>query len=355
MPRHTYTPEEYANMHLIYGLCNCNANEAAREYRRRYPDLRHPDYRVFTRVHIAFSEGRMPGTGVGGASEGRPRRHRDDEVLEAVRANPELSIRELSRGTGVDTRTVGRILHRHELHPYHYQRVQTLMTRDYEPRVQFCRVMLRKIREDSAFFDKILWSDESSCKRNGYVNMHNLHSWQATNPRNIRQDRAQVQFKVNLWTGILNGQIVGPVELSETLTGPNYLNFLQNTLPELLQSLNVPENYWLQNDGCPAHYARIVRNYLNDEYNERWIGRLGPILWPPRSPDLNPLDFFYWGCLKEKVYKKEIASLEQLKALIFEAADEIKRSGFIRRLKRSFIRRCRACIAAGGRHFEHFL
>ncbi|KZC14193.1 hypothetical protein WN55_06624, partial [Dufourea novaeangliae] len=30
----------------------------------------------------------------------------------------------------------------------------------------------------------------------------------------------------------------------------------------------------------------------------------GPMLWPARSPDLTPLDFFVWGTLKDKVYKE---------------------------------------------------
>jgi hypothetical protein len=25
-------------------------------------------------------------------------------------------------------------------------------------------------------------------------------------------------------------------------------------------------------------------------------------IWPARSPDLNPRDFFFWCCLKDKVY-----------------------------------------------------
>lgn len=70
-----YTPREYANMHFIYGECRGVGREAARLYRERYPDRRHPDHRVFGRVHNAYSEGRIPGTGVGGASEGRPQVH----------------------------------------------------------------------------------------------------------------------------------------------------------------------------------------------------------------------------------------------------------------------------------------
>lgn len=306
MPQ-VYSHVEYANMHLLYGEFRCNANAAARAYQERYSNVRHPDYRVFIRVHNAFSEGRMPGAGVGGNAEGRPRRHHDDEVLDLVTADPGTSVREISRVTDIEPRSVHRILKRHQLHPYHYQRVQTLLDRDRAPRIAFCRTMLRKIREDPQFFNKILWSDESTCRRNGYLNLHNLHSWQLANPRLVRQDRAQQQFKVNLWTGILNGQVIGPIELPETLRAQSYLELLEDQLPYLMEQLeDIPENYWFQNDGCPAHYARVVRDYLNEAFPDRWIGRLGPILWPPRSPDLNPLDFFYWGCLKEKVYKVEI-------------------------------------------------
>ncbi|KAJ4436866.1 hypothetical protein ANN_16998 [Periplaneta americana] len=34
-------------------------------------------------------------------------------------------------------------------------------------------------------------------------------------------------------------------------------------------------------------------------YPSRWIDRGGPIAGPPRSPDLNPLDFYLWDHLKE--------------------------------------------------------
>ncbi|GBP12801.1 hypothetical protein EVAR_6125_1 [Eumeta japonica] len=353
-----YSAVEYANMHLIYGECRGNASQAAAVYRERYPNLnRYPDYRVFIRLHAALREGRFPGTGVGGASEGRPQRVNPDEKLRLVAADSSISIREISRHTGISTRTVNRILKRERLHPFHLQHVQTLLPRDYAQRVTFCQNMLRRIREDPTFFNKIMWSDESTCRRDGFFNMHNTHSWQLQNPRLIRQDRSQHQFKINFWCGILNGQIIGPFELEETLNAERYLRFLQNDLPVLLENISpeLIQTMWLQNDGCPAHYALRVREHLHNVYPGRWIGRLGPILWPPRSPDLNPLDFFYWGCLKEKVYKTDVTSIEQLRTRIEIAAQEINEAGFARRLKRSFIRRCRACIAAGGAHFEHLL
>lgn len=101
---------------------------------------------------------------------------------------------------------------------------ESLLPRDYTLRVAFCQLMLRKIREDPEFFNKILWSDESSCKKDGYSNMHNLHSWQLTNPRFKTEDRSQYKFKINLWTGILNGQVIGPFELPAILTAAGYLS-----------------------------------------------------------------------------------------------------------------------------------
>ncbi|XP_045448380.1 uncharacterized protein LOC123656764 [Melitaea cinxia] len=206
--------------------------------------------------------------------------------------------------------------------------------------------MLQKYREDPQFLNKILWSDESTLKRDGYMNLHNLHEWHLENPHLMREDRSQYRFKINMWTGILNGKIIGPFELPENLTGEVYLDFIENHLPNLLEdvSLDIYRSIWFQQDGCPAHYTR-----------GRWIGRSGPISWPARSPDLNPVDFFYWGTLKEKVYSKPRQSLNELREKIAAAVEEINSKRYARLVNRSFLRRCRACISAEGKQFEHLL
>lgn len=64
---------------------------------------------------------------------------------------------------------------------------------------------------------------------------------------------------------------------------------------------DIPDSaLWFQQDGAPPHYSVAVRNYLNNTFPERWIGRRGTIEWPPRSPDLTPLDFFYGATLRVK-------------------------------------------------------
>jgi hypothetical protein len=44
-----------------------------------------------------------------------------------------------------------------------------------------------------------------------------------------------------------------------------------------------------------------VRNFLDEQLPNRWTGRRGPVEWPPRPPDLTPVDFFFWGVVKDKV------------------------------------------------------
>ena len=59
-----------------------------------------------------------------------------------------------------------------------------------------------------------------------------------------------------------------------------------------------------QLDGAPPHCGLRVRKALDDAFPNRWIGRDGPTFWPARSPDITPLDFFLFGYVKTKVFKR---------------------------------------------------
>ena len=48
-------------------------------------------------------------------------------------------------------------------------------------------------------------------------------------------------------------------------------------------------------DAAPRHFSCFVTDVFNERFPDAWIGRGGPIPWPPRSPDLSPLDFCLWG------------------------------------------------------------
>jgi hypothetical protein len=64
---------------------------------------------------------------------------------------------------------------------------------------------------------------------------------------------------------------------------------------------------------------------LNQNYEGKWIGRGGLVAWPAHPPNLNPLDFFLWDCMKLRVYHSgKPEARHQLVWVINEAAVGIR-------------------------------
>ena len=83
---------------------------------------------------------------------------------------------------------------------------------------------------------------------------------------------------------------------------------------------------YFQHDRAPPHYTRHVREYLNESFLNRWLGRGGPVACSPWSPDLTPLDYHI------RNHSDYTASATQ-----------------------SLLMRAENCIATGGEHFEQLL
>ena len=151
------------------------------------------------------------------------------------------------------------------------------------------------------------------------------------------------------------------------LTGQIYADFIRNDLPDLLEDLplDLHQNLWFQQDGCPAHWARQAREAVAEKFRDRWIGRLGPqeenglgpngpIPWPARCPDFSPLDFFLWGSVKDDVFKTRPEDPEELRERIRNSLNRI-RPETLRKLNDECLARYQACILQNGGHFEHLL
>ena len=110
---------------------------------------------------------------------------------------------------------------------------------------------------------------------------------------------------------------IEPFFFEGTLNGERYLNLLQNHVIPFLKNKRCLSSTIFQQDGAPPHIENNVKKYLNDKFpGGRVISRHFPFTWPPRSPDLNPMDYFFWGYLKYKVYQHKISTLENLREII---------------------------------------
>lgn len=273
-----------------------------------------------------------------------------------------ISTRTLSNHPSVNKSktTVWRVLKRNSFNPFHFQLCQTLEDGDFHRRKEFCQFILRRVRGNRDFIHQILFTDEATFHRDGFFNRKNNILWHRENPHATVSKNSQKRFSVNVWAGIKDKFIIGPYILPQTLTGNGYYHFLTEILPDLLEDIPLSQiqGIWYQHDGCPAHTTRDVRGYLDEEYPRRWIGRLGPIAWPPRSPDLTPLDFYFWGHLKSLVYDKRapVNSKEELIQRIESAAEEIRQNPeMIRSAVDSVAKRARMCILKNGNIFENDL
>ena len=112
-----------------------------------------------------------------------------------------------------------------------------------------------------------------------------------------------------------------------TVNGENYLEILCEVVVPQLQTKPNFDELFFQQDGTSPHYALRVRDYLNKVFTQRWFGRTGSIEWPPCSPDPTPMDFFFWGVVKNKEYvknkEKNPKTVNELKDCIYDAFREI--------------------------------
>ena len=102
----------------------------------------------------------------------------------------------------------------------------------------------------------------------------------------------------------------------------------------------------------------VTRDFLNQSLPNKWIGRASDedaalIHWPPRSPDLTPLDFYLWGFIKTNVYTYPMPKdLIQLRQRIKSVIEEIT-PATLKKVWGNLERRLVNTNKRKGKHFEH--
>jgi hypothetical protein len=104
------------------------------------------------------------------------------------------------------------------------------------------------------------------------------------------------------------------------------------------------ESIFFMQDGASVHSASDVRNWLDENFPGRWIGRRGAIEWPT--------DYFLWGYIKDIVYKSKPRTISNLKQSIISAFSPLD-SDLCKKVCESVPERLQRCIDANGHQFEH--
>ena len=256
--------------------------------------------RLVTRFKATGSVNDSPGKGRKSLRE-----EREEEVEKTVaeitsgREIPCCSTREISEATGFSQSNVWTVLRKQlRWYPYRTRVHQEITDGDKVHRLEFANWLLTN--ED--LIQRILWSDEANFTLDGSINRHNCVIW-SPSPVNVLVSKGLHPEKVTVWCGISSTFVLQPYFFDSTVTGNNYLGMLEQHMLPQLDEKGIKNSTIFQQDGAPPHFHGDVTQFLKAHFpNDRVIGRGHSIRWPARSPDLSPLDFWFWGTLKGRVF-----------------------------------------------------
>ena len=188
------------------------------------------------------------------------------------------------------------------------------------------------------------------------MNTQNVRIWGSERPSDANQEFDRNAPKLNVFCAMNGFQIIGPYFFpNDTVNANDYCDMLNTWfLPKLRNKTTAV----FQQDGAPPHWSLATRALLNTTFPGRWIGRAGAtdqnmLDWPPRSPDITPLDFFLWGYVKDDVFTLPFPeTVEQMKVKIQDAIKKISRA-LLEKVHESFRRKLKLVIEKKGSHIEN--
>jgi len=297
---------------------------------------------------------------------GRPRSVRTANVVDEVEdlvlsqenaPGSHSTQRQTARQVGISVTSVNRIVNKDlRLKCHKKRRAHELSDANKKARLNCCRKLLRKY--PVAMTNFIWFTDE---KLFTVASPSNTQNDRVYAPEGVRKKSIEPQrllrcrptfsqsLMVSVGVSALGRTDLHFIDRGVKINGQHYRDVLlkQNLLPDIRQH---SDYFTFQQDGAPAHRARETVELLRHETPDF----IPPSLWPPNSPDLNPVDYKIWGLLQQRVYVKKVQNVEELRQRILDEWQRLDQR-IIDSAVKQWRKRLRACVTAKGGHFEHTL
>ena len=275
-----------------------------------------------------------------------------DIVRKKVSRNPRRSIRKMAKDLQKSRGTIRRIVKEDlGMKPFKMLRRHLISQGSKAKRLERTKKMLQAMRSAG---DKVfIWSDEKIFTVEPQVNTQNdrvLATSSASVDPSIRTAyRRQKPAGVMVWAAVASDGQKSPLVFIPEGVKVNtqvYLNLLRDhALPWARGSF--PNGHVFTQDGAPSHTSKLTQQWCKSNFHGFW----DKDMWPPSSPDLNPMDFAIWSILEADVCASPHSSTAVLKQALKTAWSNMGEDT-VRRSCLSVMRRMEAVVKAKGGHIE---
>lgn len=214
------------------------------------------------------------------------------EIKAEIEANPVRSIRQIARERGVDEKTIRNVIKDIGGKSKAIKQVQLVTPEQAAKRLERAKVILNQLKRNRPGI--ILFSDEKNFHVDRVLNRRNDRYIELPdNPVSASSKfGARTKHPATVMVlGVLgsDGKVCPPIFVPEGLkvTAEVYQRLLKEKVLPWIEE-NYPEDtVTFQQDGAPAHTAKTTQQLLKST-----VRFWDKSVWPPSSPDLNPLDYY---------------------------------------------------------------
>lgn len=271
-------------------------------------------------------------------------------VKAKVDEDPTKSMNKIARELEVSETTVRRTIHQDlNLKSYVVKR-RHLLTEDLKARRKTrAENLINDLKHFSAGMLRF-FSDEKNFIQDKVVNRQN-DRYLAESPEDVPIAMHSKYPAHIMVLGVVSseGDVMPPFFFSNGLRlgAVDYIQILETTVKPWMEKVAQGRPYVFQQDSAPAHKARSTQAWLYDHVPHHW----SPDLWPPSSPDCNPMDYFVWGELTRVVNSVSYNTKQDLKLAIVDAMANLNKN-IVKKACSTFRHRLEAVVAANGGHIE---
>ncbi len=186
-------------------------------------------------------------------------------------------------------------------------------------------------------WNKIIFSDETSFWKDSSYTKRWINKKSTDNDHGVERTM-HYPTKTHVWGCITNDILIFHT-FSGIMDAPMYISILENNLLQIYT-----DEYIFQDDNDPKHRSNIVTNWKNHK-------KIKYLDWPPRSPDLNPIENV-WSVVKNKVARTRTKTSNEFIECIKNELDNIDMD-FVRNVIKSMPDRIKKVIESKGDSIDY--